>query len=96
MCLAMVWLVLSLNRLVCLADGDASPGGRTSAFVLEPLLYTGVVVGFGSHLLSGVKLGVVLGRGEGGQIALAQIDAYHLRQRSWCGSWVSMVKDTRR
>ena len=31
-CLAMVWLVLSLNRLVCLAHGDASPGGRPRAF----------------------------------------------------------------
>src|SRR5215469_13219373 len=84
-CLAMVWLVLSLNRLVCLADGDPSPGSRASAFALEPLLQTSIVISFGPHLLAGVELGVVLGRGEGGQIALPQIDAYYLRQRGWRG-----------
>ena len=81
----MVWLVLSLNRLVCLAHGDPSPGGRASAFALEPLLQASVVVGFRSHLLAGGELGVVLWRGDGGQIALAQIDADHLRQGGWRG-----------
>jgi hypothetical protein len=84
-CLAIVWLVLSLNRLVCLAHGDPSPGGRTSAFALEPFLQASVVVGFRSHLLAGVELGVVLWCGDGGQIALAQIDADHLRQGGWRG-----------
>src|SRR5215472_7260037 len=53
---------------------------KPSAFALEPLLYTRVVISFGSHLLSWIKLGVVPGRGEGGQIPLSQVDAYHLRQ----------------
>jgi hypothetical protein len=48
-------------------------------------LQTSIVVGFRSHLLAGVKLGVVLWRGEGGQIALPQIDAYHLSQGGWRG-----------
>ena len=44
-----------------------------------------VMVGCGSHLLSGVELGVVLWRGDGGQIALAEVDSYHLRQGGWHG-----------
>src|SRR5215469_11185844 len=68
---------MAMRRLV------AKPG----AFALEPLLYTCVVVGFGSHLLSGVKLGMVLRCGEGSQIALPQIDAYYLRQGGGQGVW---------
>ena len=52
---------------------------KPSAFALEPFLQSDVVVGFGSHLLAGVEPGVVLRRGESGQIPLPQIDAYHLR-----------------
>ena len=53
---------------------------RPSAFALEPFLDTGVMVRFGSHLLSGGKLGVVVWGGHGGQIALAQINSQDLRQ----------------
>ena len=58
---------------------------KPSAFALEPLLDTRVMVSFGSYLLSCVKLGVVLWCGQGGKIALAQIDADHLRQGGWRG-----------
>ncbi len=77
--------MLSLNRLVCLADDDASPGRAASAFALEPLLDTGVVVGFRSHLLSGIKLGVVVWRGDRCQIALPHIDTHDLRHHCWSG-----------
>ena len=75
-----------LEPSLSLADGDASPGGPASAFALEPFLQTCVMISFGSHLLSGVELGVVVWRGHGGQIALAQIHAQDLRQVCWCGS----------
>ena len=41
------------------------------------------MVGCGSHLLSGVELGVIVRSGQHGQIALAQVDAHHLRKICW-------------
>ena len=77
--LLIVWLVFSFNRLSRCADGDSSPGGRASAFSLKSFLQAGVMVRFGSHLLSRVELALILGGGHRGQIALADIHAERLR-----------------
>ena len=75
--------MLSFNRLVCLRQGEAPPSRRPRAFALEPFLDAGVVVGCGSHLLSGVELRLIVRSGERGQIALAKIDAKNLRKVCW-------------
>src|SRR5215472_16214644 len=77
-CLAMVWLVLSLNRLSRAPMAIRRRVAKPRAFTLEPFLQTRVVVSFGSSpRASCVKLAVVLGGRDGGQIPLAQVDAYH-------------------
>ena len=43
----------------------------------------GVVVGCGSHLLSGIKLRLMVRSSQHGQIPLAQIDTHHLREVCW-------------
>jgi hypothetical protein len=68
------------------ADGDTSPGRRASAFALESLLEAGVVVCFGSHFLSAVKLRPIAQSSNGSQVALAYIDAENLALGS--GQWV--------
>src|SRR5215475_9626256 len=84
-CLAMAWLVLSLNRLSRWPMAMRRRVAKPSAFALEPFLQARVVVGFGSHLLSGIELSAVLWCGQRGQRALPQIDADHLRQGGWRG-----------
>ena len=63
-----------LKPSLSLLHGDASPGGRPSAFALEPLLETRVMISFRSHLLSRVKLRVVVWGSHGSEIALSQVN----------------------
>ena len=74
-----------LEPSLSLLHGEASPGCTASALALEPFLDTCVVISFGSYLLSGVELGVVLGGSDRGEIALAKINPQDLRQTIWCG-----------
>jgi hypothetical protein len=73
--LLIMWLVSNFNRLVCLPDGDTSPGRTASAFALEPLLEASVMVCLASYFLSREKLCPVSLGGNGGKIALADIHA---------------------
>ena len=69
---------------------------KPSAFALEPLLDTSIVISFGSYLLSCVKLRVVLWCGDGGKIVLARSMPTTSDKAAGVGSGVSMVKETRR
>ena len=78
MCLLIVWLVFSFNRLVCLAERDSAPCGRASAFSLKSFLHAGVMVRLPAYLLSRGELGAVVQGRHGGQGALPDIHADHL------------------
>src|SRR5579871_6104119 len=65
---------IQLQPSLSLADDDASSCGRTSAFLLKPLLEAGVMVSFGAYFLSTVELCSIVQRGNGGKIAVPHID----------------------
>ncbi len=76
---------IQLQPSLSSADGDAPSCCRTSAFSLEPLLEAGVMVGFGSDCLSAVELGPIVQRGNGGKIALPDVDPHHAGMVLWSG-----------
>ena len=87
MCLLIVWLVFSFNRLSRWPKMIRRLCGTASAFLLKSFLQTGVMVRLGSHFLSGIELCPVAERGNGGKIALAYIDAYNAGMALWHGIW---------
>ena len=78
---------IQLQPSLSLAQDDTPLCSRTSAFSLKSLLDSGVVVGFGSHFLSSVKLCAVVQGRHDGEIALAYIDAHNAGMTLWDGVW---------
>ena len=72
-----------------LSSGDAhqTAGGRTSAFLLQSLSQSGIVVSFGSDLFASIERGVILWGRSDRQVALAYIYPNHLLVGFWGGIW---------
>src|ERR1051326_5396693 len=74
---------IQLEPSLARADGDTSPRGAASAFSLKSFLQAGVMVRLVADLLSTVEPGAVVEGGHGGQIALPDVHAEHLRRSFW-------------
>jgi hypothetical protein len=69
---------------------DKPSGGRTSAFLLQPLSQPCIVVSFGSDLFTGIKGCTIIKPRCDGQVALSHVNAYHALVGFW--RWVCYLK----
>ncbi len=67
-------------------DDDKASCGGTSAFLLQALSQSRIVVSFGSDLFTGIERGIILWRGSHCQVALPDIYPNHRGVGLWC--WI--------
>src|SRR5260370_5034110 len=92
-----VWVALDNafgDRVVCVqlqpslssTDHDKPSCRGTSAFTLQALAQSSIMVGFGANRFARIKSGLVCGGGRDRQIALPYVHPYDLgiRIRCWC------------
>jgi len=78
------------------SNHDESSRGRTSAFMLQPLSQTRIMIRFGSHLFTGIEGSAIIQLGGDRQIALPYIHADHALLGSGVGSAASSSSVTSR
>ena len=64
---------------------DQSSCRGTSAFFLQPVSQSRIVIGFGTCSLAGIELTVVLGIGTHSQVPLSDVNANHVGMIVWSG-----------
>ena len=79
-------VAVSFQPSLSSADDDESPGSGASAFLLQPLSQSRIMVGFGSYAFARIEGRLILDGRRDGQIALADIDAHH--RAVLLGRWI--------
>ncbi len=98
-----VWVLVhngSTNLMVAIlfqpslssAQHDESSCGGTSAFLLQPLAQSCIVVRFGPALFAGIEGGAIIQLRGDRQVALTYIDTYHVLMGFGCGRWHLQLK----